>query len=76
MRNPTGERRHESCRYSDLSEAWYVAYDGKETASIAHLCRWSPGPCPPALARMWGGVVEPDRDCAACPVYDPLTLET
>lgn len=76
MNDPTGERRHETCRYGALTEAWDVdGITGREIATLTHLCHWEPPACPPALARMWGGLVEPARDCAVCPVYEALNTE-
>ena len=74
MNDPTGERRHESCIHASLTEAWLVdELTGRETPTLSHLCHWEIGDCPPALARMWGGLVDPARDCAKCPVFEPLT---
>lgn len=61
-----GERRHELCRFGRLTEAFVIEGD-KETPTLAPLCTWDPpGPTPPALQRVWGGLIEVERDCAVC----------
>lgn len=65
----TGEEKHERCRFGSLTPAFVVPLKGPESPTVTPLCSWRPGTCPPALDRVWGGAVEPDRDCAVCPVF-------
>ncbi|AFU86513.1 hypothetical protein D869_gp031 [Caulobacter phage CcrRogue] len=69
-----GERRHETCRFGRLTEQWEVdPRTGKETPGTAPLCTWEPeGDVPPAHKRVWGGIIELDRDCAVCFAYREL----
>lgn len=68
-----GERRHETCRFGMLTQAFIVPVEGgRHTPTVIPLCTWRPEPCPPALTRQWGGAVELDQDCAVCSVHDPL----
>jgi hypothetical protein len=64
-----GERKHETCRFGDLTESWV---NGVEP-TVAPLCRWEP-PCaiPPGMSRVWGGLVEFYRDCAMCECHERL----
>lgn len=65
-----GERRHETCRFGRLTEAWSSFESGHLSATVVPLCLWEmPEPAPPAAVRGWGGRVEPERDCAACPAW-------
>lgn len=76
-----GERRHEQCRFGDLTASVEVnAADlaaGREDyrpGPALPLCRWkSDRPMPPAIDRAWGGLVEFERDCAVCGCFRPLT---
>lgn len=61
-----GERRHELCRFGRLTEVFAIEGD-KETAGSGPLCTFDPpGPVPPALTRVWGGLIDVERDCAVC----------
>ena len=65
-----GERRHETCRFGTLTEAWSTFESGALTATVVPLCSWElPDEAPPAARRAWGGRVEPHRDCAVCPAW-------
>lgn len=67
-----GEQRHERCRFGTFSaEAYAVASDGSgERPIVMPLCAWEFGEAtPPAVARMWGGAIEFDRDCARCATF-------
>lgn len=67
-----GMRRHETCRFGTLSEAWIVEEDGTETPTLQPLCHWElPARSPPAVRRVWSGAVDYDKDCAACLAHDP-----
>lgn len=40
---------------------------------VMPLCAWRPKESwPPTLTRVWGGAIEFDRDCAACPCFERL----
>jgi hypothetical protein len=70
-----GERKHETCAYGRLSEAWFCEA-GVEAATVVPLCSFPlPEPSPPALVRAWGGRVEFDRDCATCIAHKPVGIE-
>lgn len=62
------------CRHLRLSpEACAIEADGRERPVLVHLCAWNPGwRIPPwcAAAVTAGQPVEPDRDCASCPVWE------
>ena len=61
-----GERRHELCRFGRLTEVFAIDGD-KETAGSGPLCTFDPpGPVPPALDRVWHGLIDVERDCAVC----------
>lgn len=65
-----GEVRRERCKFGRLTEAFHIDEHGKETPFAAPLCTFSaPDPCPPAMKRAWGGLIEFDRDCAVCFAY-------
>lgn len=69
-----GERRHETCRYGALAQAWR-GEPGDWTPTVMPLCYWKPdGPVPPALARSWGGAIEYDRDCAVCQCHQEIEI--
>lgn len=69
--NQYGERKHETCTYGTLSEAWFCEA-GSEAATLVPLCTFKvPDPSPPALTRAWGGLVDFDRDCAVCLAHRP-----
>ncbi|AXQ68231.1 hypothetical protein HOT99_gp027 [Caulobacter phage CcrBL10] len=72
-----GERRHETCRFGRLTEVWEVdPRTGKEKAGVGPLCTWEPaGDVPPGLKRVWGGLIELDRDCAVCLAHREVPLE-
>lgn len=63
-----GERKHETCRFGRLTEAWRGDGDPERMVpTVLPLCTWkAPEPRPPAVDRAWGGLVEFDRDCAVC----------
>lgn len=62
-----GERKHETCRFGTLTEAWVGRDPERMVPTVMPLCLWRvPEPAPPALTRSWGGAVEFDRDCAVC----------
>lgn len=80
-----GEDRHMRCRYGQLTGA--IAIDVEEfrrdqeagrplkweEGGTLPLCYWKPPePCPPALKRAWGGLVEFERDCAVCQCFEEL----
>lgn len=71
-----GEDRHSRCRYGLLTEAWRG--DGTEENWVpgsAPICTFpTPEPCPPAMKRQWGGLIELDRDCAVCPAFADVPL--
>ena len=75
----SGEDRHAACRYGMLSPGMSIpahadlADESAWSPSVVHSCLWEPSePWPPALARRWGGAVEPDRDCAVCACWKPI----
>ncbi|AFU87547.1 hypothetical protein CcrKarma_gp030 [Caulobacter virus Karma] len=72
-----GERKHETCRYGRLTEMWTTnLVTNKETAGVAPLCTFDPpGDLPPALKRVWGGIIDLDRDCAVCLAHREVPLE-
>lgn len=64
-----GERRHETCRWGDLTET----YRDGGVPGVAPLCRWKPPhEIPPGMNRAWGGLVEFHRDCAICECHERL----
>jgi hypothetical protein len=58
------------CVYRDLSDdAVRIEASGKETRIDVWLCNWMPEkPVPPYIRRFLGMAIEPERDCASCPV--------
>lgn len=67
----TGERRHETCRFGTLTEAYQYGTDLK---THFPLCTWKPStPAPPAMSRAWGGMIDLARDCAVCQAHEPVT---
>lgn len=74
-----GERRHEQCRFGVFADEAYSVDEatGTETPIVMPLCAWEPlGPAPPAIARLWGGAIDFDRDCAVCTCYCEIKVET
>lgn len=70
-----GERKHETCRFGRLTEAWIVSLNGTERPTCAPLCCWTlPKDAPPGIARAWGGLVEFERDCAVCHAHQPIEI--
>ncbi len=68
-----GERRHETCRFGRLTQAWIIE-GGRETATLIPICDWSPArPHPPAIRRAWGGDVDFVRDSAVCDAHSPVS---
>ncbi len=69
-----GGRRHETCRYSLDLQAWQLGVSGGEISTSIPGCSWKlPENAPPAVVRVWGGAIEPARDCAVCRSYEDAT---
>jgi hypothetical protein len=69
----TGEERHQDCRHGVFSgHSFRLDAHGVEHPFAMPLCAFKPEG-PPAIARVWGGAIDLDRDCVACPVFEALS---
>lgn len=70
--------RHHECRWGRFTPAYQAREPdrGWDAAGVAHLCVWPiPDTAPPAIRKVWGGLVDPSKDCAICKAFEPLPAQ-